>query len=109
MYIMGFKKKLLNRCLPTSIICVLFYICIYIRQEFRAEWNSCYIDHFCLLTGVKQGRVLSAILFTLSIDNFFFKYVGIEVVVLIIVAQEQTPTLMTLPYFVFAFLDLLVC
>ena len=32
-------------------------------------WNSCYTDYFCISNGVKQGSVLSAILFTIHVDK----------------------------------------
>ena len=32
-------------------------------------WNSCYTEYFYMSNGVKQGSVLSAILFTIYIDR----------------------------------------
>ena len=58
---------LISRKLPAFIIRVLFDS--YSRQQSRAMWNSCYTDYFYMSNGVKQGSVLSAILFTIYIDS----------------------------------------
>ena len=48
----------------------------YSKQQSKAMWNSCYTDYFSCYTDyfymstvVKQGSVLSAILFTIYIDK----------------------------------------
>ena len=56
---------LISRKLPAFIIRVLFDS--YSRQQSRAMWNSCYTEYFYMSNGVKQGSVLSAILFTIYI------------------------------------------
>ena len=58
---------LISRKLPAFIIRVLFDS--YSRQQSRAMWNSCYTEYFYMSNGVKQGSVLSAILFTIYIDR----------------------------------------
>ena len=58
---------LISRKLPAFIIRVLFDS--YSRQQSRAMWNSCYTEYFYMSNGVKQGSVLSAILFTIYIDK----------------------------------------
>ena len=45
----------------------------YIRQESRASWSSYYTDYFTMFNGVKQGGVLSAILFTLYLDKLLIR------------------------------------
>ena len=57
---------LISRKFPAFIIRVLYDS--YSRQQSRAMWNSCYTDYFYMSNGVKQGSVLSAILFTIYID-----------------------------------------
>ena len=52
---------------PAFIIRVLFDS--YSRQQSRAMWNSCYTEYFYMSYWVKQGSVLSAILFTIYIDR----------------------------------------
>ena len=56
-------NMLFDRNLPAFIIRVSFDS--YSRQQFRAMWNSCYTDYFCMSNGAKQGNVLLAILFTI--------------------------------------------
>ena len=58
---------LISRKLPAFIIRVLFDS--YSRQQSRAMWNLCYTEYFYMSNGVKQGSVLSAILFTIYIDR----------------------------------------
>ena len=45
----------------------------YIRQESRASWSSYYTDYFTMSNEVKQGGVLSAILFTLYLDKLLIR------------------------------------
>ena len=45
----------------------------YIRQMSRALWNRCCSPYFAMSNGVKQGGVLSAILFTIYIDKLLVK------------------------------------
>ena len=45
----------------------------YVRQESRASWSSYYTDYFTMSNGVKQGGVLSAILFTLYLDKLLIR------------------------------------
>ena len=53
--------------MPAFIIRFLFDS--YSRQQCRAMWNSCFTDYLYMSNGVKQGSVLSAILFTIYIDS----------------------------------------
>ena len=52
---------LISRKLTAFIIGVLFDS--YSRQQSRAMWNSCYTEYFYMPNGVKQGSILTAILF----------------------------------------------
>ena len=45
----------------------------YIRLESRASWSSYYTDYFTMPNGVKQGGVLSAILFILYMDKLLIR------------------------------------
>ena len=58
---------LLNKNVPYCIIRLLMDS--YVRQEARVIWNSCHSTYFRLMNGVKQGGVLSPILFNLYIDR----------------------------------------
>ena len=62
---------LLSKKLPICIIRMLLNC--YIRQESRASWSSYYTDYFTMSNGVKQGGVLSAILFTLYLDKLLIR------------------------------------
>ena len=61
---------LLSKKLPICIIRML--LDCYVRQESRAPWSFYYID-FAMSNGVKQGGVLSAILFTLYLDKLLIR------------------------------------
>ena len=54
-------KKLLQRGLPAIYIRLL--LVMYRTQLANVRWNAEYSETFHLLNGVKQGSVLSAILF----------------------------------------------
>ena len=62
---------LLSKKLPICIIRML--LDCYVRQESRASWSSYYTDYFTMSNGVKQGGVLSAILFTLYLDKLLIR------------------------------------
>ena len=58
---------LLYKKVPFVII--YFLLDAYIRQEARVIWNSCKSQYFRVKNGVKQGGVISQILFNLYIDR----------------------------------------
>ena len=62
---------LLSKKLPICIIRMLLdcYVC----QQSRTSWSSYYTDYFTMSNGVKQGEVLSAILFTLYLDKLLIR------------------------------------
>ena len=62
---------LLSKKLPICIIRML--LDCYIRQESRASWSSYYADYLTMSNGVKQGGVLSAILFTLYLEKLLIR------------------------------------
>ena len=60
-------RKLLNRNLPPIFMHLL--IVMYISQTAKVKWENDISDSFSITNGVKQGAVLSAILFCLYIDK----------------------------------------
>ena len=76
--------RLLNkRGIPPCIIRVL--LCFYTSNLFRVAWNGVMSYYFLATNGVKQGGVLSPVIFTLYIDGLLVRlakanvgcYVGI--------------------------------
>ena len=58
---------LLDRKLPGNIL--KFMLNLYTTQKTRVNWNDSVTDTFEVTNGVRQGGVLSPILFTVYIDN----------------------------------------
>ena len=59
--------KLLTRGLPVSI--VRFLSSWYYAQQMCARWNSSFSDSFHVSNGVRQGGVLSPMLFAVYVDS----------------------------------------
>ena len=62
-------RKLLLAGLP--VIFVRLLLVIYLHQYANVKWNNSFSDMFSLSNGVRQGGVLSAILYCLYVDNLF--------------------------------------
>ena len=60
-------KKLVERKMPAIFLRLLLYM--YMHQSAKVKWNGSISDAFSILNGVKQGAVLSAILFCVYIDD----------------------------------------
>ena len=60
--------KLCHRGLPSPILCLL--INWYSLQEFRVRWGDFYSEPFGVSNGVRQGGVLSPVLFAVYLDGF---------------------------------------
>ena len=56
---------MLKKCVP---FCRIF-LDAYTRQQARVLWNTCTSDYFIISNGVKQGCVLSPILFSIYKDR----------------------------------------
>jgi hypothetical protein len=70
-------KLLLRRNLNPLIARMLFYM--YRNQSARVKWNGSRSESFSMLNGVKQGGVLSPVLFTIYFDELLsiLKNVGV--------------------------------
>ena len=62
---------LLHKDIPTTV--VRLYFDSYSRQKARVGWNIIMSEYFSVSNGVKQGGVLSSMLFSLSIDQLLQK------------------------------------
>ena len=60
-------KKLINRKVPTLIVRLLLFW--YRNQVMNIRWGSSLSDHFAVLNGVRQGGILSPLLFNVYMDD----------------------------------------
>ena len=64
-------QKLVQRGLPKEILLLL--INLYTRQIIRVQWNGAYSQQFTVSNGVRQGAVLSPILYSIYVDGLLKK------------------------------------
>jgi hypothetical protein len=60
-------NKLISRRLPVCFIKVIS--CWYSKLFSSVRWNSVYSDEFKVVSGVRQGGILSPILFNVYVDD----------------------------------------
>ena len=61
------SKKLIDRNIPPIYLRLL--LVMYMSQTAKVRWNGSLSEAFSIMNGVKQGAVLSAILFCIYIDD----------------------------------------
>ena len=64
-------RRLLDRSLPLPIVRLL--MTWYRDQNMRVRWNRTFSDSFSVSNGVRQGGVLSPILFTVYVDELLLQ------------------------------------
>ena len=60
-------KFLLDRNLPP--VCIRLLVNMYTSQVIRMKWNGVCSDYFSVRNGVKQGGVISPVLFSVYVDG----------------------------------------
>ena len=63
-----FEKMMKAGC---PIILIRILICIYRKQTVDVRWKSMYSDEFSMKNGVRQGAVLSPLLFCFYVNDLF--------------------------------------
>ena len=60
-------KLLLDRKFPP--VCIRLLVNMYTSKVTRVEWNGVRSDYFSVRNGVKQGGVISPVLFCVCVDG----------------------------------------
>ena len=63
----GIFNKLMDRNVPLCFLRIIMYL--YLNMKSRCQWRGCYSDYFDVLTGTKQGGVISPRIFTMYMDE----------------------------------------
>ena len=64
-------RLLMRRGLPACIVRIL--IVLYTSSQVRVSWAGLYSDYFSVLNGVKQGGVISPVLFCIYLDDLLLR------------------------------------
>ena len=64
-------RKLIKRGLNPYII--RFLLNMYTQQFIKVKWNGAYSETFNVTNGVRQGGIISPLLFTMYIDDLICK------------------------------------
>ena len=63
----GIFIKLMERKVPLCFLRIIVYL--YLNLQSRCQWRGTFSDYFNVLTGTKQGGVISPRIFTLYVDD----------------------------------------
>ena len=63
----GIFLKLMQRGVPLCFLRIIIFL--YLNLKSRCQWRGCYSNYFDVLTGTKQGGVISPKIFTLYMDE----------------------------------------
>ena len=64
-------RMLLKRKIPVYILNVLLYL--YEKQQIRCRWGTVTSEYFAVTNGVRQGAILSPLLFNIYMDELLMK------------------------------------
>ena len=87
---------LVKRKIPSEVLRLLLFM--YEKQSVTTQWNNCKSDSFGVSNGVRQGAVLSTLLFTVYMDELILRlktkgtgcYIGIYYAGCIAYADDLT-------------------
>ena len=77
---------LIARKMPPLVIRLL--INLYTKQSMTVRWNNTYSTNFGITNGVKQGGVLSRVLFCIYMDNHLISIKNIGTDVMLVTIYE---------------------
>ena len=63
--------KLMKRCVPKCIITLLYEW--YHKLFSCVKWNNTFSEYFAIVSGVRQGSVLSPFLYAIFVDEILNK------------------------------------
>ena len=93
-------QLMMDRKLPTAVIRFFFLLLWYTTQELTVRWNASFSSPINVSNGVRQGGVISPILFTMYIDELFKRLLKSgKVATLIIISVVHSVMLMILCYY----------
>ena len=70
-------SEMIKRKIPPLVIRLIMEM--YEKQRMAVRWNNEYSDSFGVSNGVKQGGLLSPILFCIYIDNMLMSLTNIDI------------------------------